>query len=168
MSNNNPQKILADRYMFVCRSLILLINDGKVLLQKAAPTKKIWAGFYNGLGGHVESGEDVLSSASRELEEEAGIKCKDLHLCGIVAIDVEEKQGIMMFVFTGSKIDGELQGSAEGTLEWIRIDQIDELPIVEDVPFLVKMIQSDRRIFNGHYSYDQNGKLIPRFNYSID
>lgn len=167
MANNNPQKILSDRYMFVCRSLILLIDDNKVLLQKAAPTKKIWAGFYNGLGGHVESGEDILSSASRELMEEAGIKCTDLHLRGIVAIDVEDKQGIMMFVFTGSKIDGELQSSDEGTLEWIYIDQIDQLPIVEDVPFLVKMIQSDNRIFYGHYSYDQNGKLIPRFTYSI-
>lgn len=167
MANNNPQKILADRYMFVCRSLILLINGGKVLLQKAAPTKKIWAGFYNGLGGHIEFGEDILSSASRELLEEASIRCSDLHLCGIVAIDVEEKQGIMMFVFTGSKIEGKLHGSDEGTLEWVNIDEIGKLPIVEDVPFLVKMIRSDNRIFNGHYSYDSNGKLIPTFNYSI-
>jgi len=47
----NPQKILANRYTVVARTLILLFDGDCVLLQKGSASKKIWAGYYNGLGG---------------------------------------------------------------------------------------------------------------------
>lgn len=168
MAEKNPQVILPDRYMFVARSLILLVKENRVLLQKAAPTKKIWAGFYNGFGGHIENGEDVLASAKRELMEEAGIDCPDLYLCGIVTIEVNEKQGIMMFVFSGTEISGTLTGSSEGKPEWIDIDKVKDLTVVEDVPFLVEMILKEKRLFIGHYSYDGSGKLITGFDFQPD
>jgi 8-oxo-dGTP diphosphatase len=165
---NNPQIILPGRYVMVSRSLILLIKEDHVLLQKASPTKKIWAGFYNGLGGHVEKQEDILSSAKRELMEEAGVQCSDLHLRGMVTIEVQDQQGILMFVFSGSNVLGKLQNSIEGQLEWIEIQKMESLPIVEDVPFLVHMLIDDKRLFFGHYSYDENGKLVPVFTYQTE
>ena len=48
--SNNPQVILKNRYQVVPRTLILVYQGDKVLLQKGAPTKKIWAGYFNGLG----------------------------------------------------------------------------------------------------------------------
>jgi 8-oxo-dGTP diphosphatase len=164
----NPQVILPGRYMVVARSLILLIKEDRVLLQKAPPTKKIWANYFNGLGGHVEQHEDILSSAKRELKEEAGVECSDLSLRGMVTIEVDAQQGILMFVFSGSKVIGELENSSEGQLEWQEISRLESLPIVEDVPFLVRMLNQDNRMFFGHYSYDETGKLIPVFTYQPD
>jgi 8-oxo-dGTP diphosphatase len=160
---NNPQKILPGRYQMVCRTLILLIQGNKVLLQKAAPTKKIWAGMYNGLGGHVERGEDILTAARRELLEEAGIESPDLSLRGMVTIDVENQQGILMFVFSGEEIKGTLRPSEEGQLEWADISQIKTLPTVEDIPALLGMLLENQAVFFGHYSYTDAGKLIPQF-----
>ena len=96
MTDLNPQIILPGRYSFVARTLPLLLREEKVLMQKAPLTKKIWAGHYNGIGGHIENGEDVLSSARRELWEESGLECTDLHLCGVVTIEVQPSQGILM------------------------------------------------------------------------
>jgi 8-oxo-dGTP diphosphatase len=162
---NNPQIILPGRYQMVVRTLILLVKENQVLLQKAPLTKKIWAGFYNGLGGHVESNEDVLSSAKRELLEEAGIQCPDLSLRGVITIEVEEKQGILLFVFSGQTIQGTLQPSDEGLLEWVDIAKLKTLPIVEDVPILLEMLLHDQLPFFGHYSYTEAGKLITQFNF---
>lgn len=161
---NNPQVILKNRYSVVPRTLILLIQDGKVLMQKGANNKKIWAGKFNGLGGHIERGEDVLSGAKRELKEESGLECPDLHQCGCVMIDVDESQGILMFVFSGTQAQGKLIHSEEGHLEWIRIGSIGELPVVEDIPMLLKRIQGQQKgtLFFGHYGYD-DGKLIADF-----
>ena len=165
--NKNPQKIIKDRYQVVPRSLILVFQHGKVLLQKGAPTKKIWAGRYNGLGGHVEKGEDVLSSAKRELFEEAGIQCEDLRLFGMVAIDVEQEQGILMFVFSGKQVTGTIVLSDEGTLEWVDLQKVKSLPVVEDIPLILDLIGKHQSgdLFFGHYSYDSDGRLVAKFNH---
>ena len=67
----SEQGVTLDRYMLIPRTMIFLRRGNSYLLLKGAPTKRLWAGKYNGLGGHVEMGEDVLSSAKRELQEEA-------------------------------------------------------------------------------------------------
>lgn len=154
----HPQKMLKDRYLVVPRTLILLFDDGKVLLQKGSPTKKIWAGYYNGLGGHIERGEDVLSAARRELFEESGLTCTDLHLCGVVTIDVEESQGILMFVVSGKIPSGHLINSAEGELNWVDKTEVAHVNCVEDLPYLIGKIETGN-FFSLQYLYEDSGKL---------
>lgn len=159
--SNNPQVILKDRYQVVPRTLILVFQGDKVLLQKGALTKRIWAGYFNGLGGHVERGEDALSAARRELMEEAGLECSDLHLCGTVMIDVEEQNGIMLFVMTGNEVKGTINESDEGSLHWVNVNDLAGLKVVEDIPEIVERIISKKQvIFHAHYGYDDNGKRI--------
>ena len=108
-----------DRFQVVPRTLIFLFNEkGQVLLLKGSPNKKIWAGFYNGVGGHIEAGEDILSSARRELFEETGIDTAELRLCGQVMVEVDAHRGIALFIFKGQYDGGELRPSDEGSLEW--------------------------------------------------
>lgn len=158
---NNPQVILKGRYQVVPRTLILVFKGQSVLLQRGAKNKKIWAGYYNGLGGHVERGEDVLSASHRELLEEAGLECSDLHLCGTITIDVDPSNGILLFVMTGQELSGKVQDSDEGSLHWIDLDKISDHQVVEDIPEIVQRIMQtgDRKsIWHAHYAYDENGK----------
>jgi len=64
----SDQGITNDRYTIIPRTAIFLRRGDLVLLLKGAPTKRLWANKHNGLGGHLESGEDVLSAAKRECE----------------------------------------------------------------------------------------------------
>ncbi len=51
------QRSAAGQYTVVARTLVFLTCGSKVLLLKGAPTKRLWAGKYNGIGGHLEPGE---------------------------------------------------------------------------------------------------------------
>jgi 8-oxo-dGTP diphosphatase len=139
------------------------MRDDLVLLQQAPETKKIFPGYFNGIGGHIEREEDIFTGAVRELREEAGISCDDLILYGTIMIDVEESQGILLFVFSGSKIRGNINGSEEGSLHWLEISKLNTLKVVEDIPELVERIQQAKesgRMFHGKYSYNEAGKRI--------
>jgi len=68
------QGVCNQRYSLIPRVLIFPVNEsGEVLLLEGARDKKIWAGYWNGLGGHVEQGESALNAAQRELLEESGL-----------------------------------------------------------------------------------------------
>lgn len=161
--SKNPQVILKGRYQVVPRSIIFVISQGKVLLQKGRIDKKVFPGVYNGIGGHVERGEDILTGAIRELKEETGLTCSDLKIAGTITIDVTETEGILLFVFTGSEITGEMKESDEGSLHWVEIQNFKDLKVVEDVPALIEnaMISKQTgKIFFGNYHYNNAGERI--------
>lgn len=154
------------RYMFVPRTMIILFREDKILLLKGAEDKRLWSGLYNGLGGHIEQGEDVLSSAKRELFEEAGLIVNDLFLCGIVTVDTQTNPGVCIFIFKGYYSEGNLRTSREGTLEWINQNRINELPLVPDLPKLLPKIicqEHTSQPFIAHSLYDNEGKISINF-----
>ena len=161
------------RHLVTPRVLVLLTSTNpatgrrEVLLLKGAATKRLWANRYNGLGGHVEAGEDVHAAAVREVWEEAGVAVARLTLCGVVNIDTGfdeqgRRPGVMMFVFVGAAAERSLWASAEGAPEWVDVAALRDLTLVDDLyELLPRALAGD--FFYGHYSPQPDGTLRCEF-----
>jgi 8-oxo-dGTP diphosphatase len=159
----SDQGIDSKKYLIIPRTLIFIFNQrSQVLLLCGAKDKRLWAGLHNGIGGHVEAGEDILESAQRELWEETGINEIPLLFCGQIMIDVEPRLGVGVFLFQGHYEGEALQSSAEGELVWADLDAIENLALVEDLPLLIPKIAAYKAgdpLLIGKYAYDTQGEL---------
>jgi 8-oxo-dGTP diphosphatase len=160
MTSANEQFVDRGRYTVIPRSLVFLRNGGDLLLLKGAPTKRLWAGRYNGLGGHIEAGETIAAGALREVREEAGLCAAQLTDFGLRAlINIEgAPSGVLLCVFTGWTLTREVHDSAEGTPEWISLDALARLDLVDGDRLLPRLLHEAGIVF-GHQRYDATGQV---------
>lgn len=130
------------RYTLYPRTLIFLFNGGDVLLIQRSPSARLFPGMYNGVGGHVERGEDILSAAQREVQEETGLDVPTLVLRCLLHVDEgADRPGVLVFIFVGHTQRRDVVDSSEGTLHWVPLAHISELNLLPDLlPLLTRVL----------------------------
>lgn len=161
------------RHLVVPRTLVFLTSTDpttgaeEVLLLQGAPTKRLWANLYNGIGGHIEANEDVYAAARREVSEEAGLAVESLTLRGVIHVNAGAdatgpRPGVMIFVFRGQTGERTVAAGPEGALRWIPVNRIQEYPLVDDLYAVIPQVLGGP-FFYGHYSPQPDGALAYRF-----
>lgn len=105
---------------------VLVFNEkGEILLQKRSKNKDVAPGKWDtSVGGHVNPGEDLISSAIREMNEELGILKDDLkYLYSYVHANSYETEHVTTF---GVVHDGGITFNRE-EIEEVRFWSIEEI-----------------------------------------
>ncbi|QDU32143.1 8-oxo-dGTP diphosphatase [Poriferisphaera corsica] len=120
-----PYKIATLCYMFDAEGRVLLLH------RRRPPNQDL----YSPPGGKLEKavGESPTACALREIREEVGLVLKedDLHLTGIVSeAGFDDRMHWLMFLYeVKGVVEVERTTFDEGTLDWVKSDEIEGLPI---------------------------------------
>jgi len=122
-------------------------------------------GYYNGLGGKLDPGEDVVAGMRREIREESGLDCLRLELAGTISWPGFGRAGENWFgfLFRVPEWSGEPQDNCpEGTLVWTELSDIlaGAVPMWESDRHFLPLVFADRpRVFHGVQPY-ADGKAL--------
>jgi 8-oxo-dGTP diphosphatase len=155
------------RYQVIPRVLCFVMYGDEVLLLRGGPRKRLWAGLYNGVGGHVEPGEDIYTAVLREVKEETGLDAGNVRLSGVVHVDVDDPiRGVLFFVFTAIAAGKQVVQTSAGTLEWLHVRALPLAQMVEDLPVILPLVlamgPADPPFF-AMYMYDADDRLVISF-----
>ena len=145
---------MKERVSHLNSTVCYLKKDDLVLMLKFS---KKWGLVYAPPGGKFESGETPLDCIIREFYEETGLTLIDPKLQGI-SYWKDKAEGII-FVFTAGNFSGELKESLEGSLEWIKIDDLLNIKqFNQNEKFTSYLFKN--QLFEGKFLLDDKCKVI--------
>lgn len=106
----------------------MLVRNGQVLLGLRAAHKS-FAGDWDIIGGHIETGETQWSALCRELVEEIGVQCVSGDYFGTFNIGDADRP-TLLHVYAVSSWEGEpsVQNSEHTEVRWFAWDAAERLP----------------------------------------
>ena len=148
---------------FSVRTLIFIRDQGRVLLIKKEHPENPGTEKWNGIGGHVESEEDIFTAANREIYEETHLEVKNLWLSAVITLKENKATDVILFVFNANRPLGSLQSSEEGQVEWFEEKQIENIPIFDDLKYLLQETGNVRKGYSPkimHYRFINDKRRI--------
>lgn len=112
-----------------------------------------------GIGGKFEDKESPEEANFRETLEETGLTLNSARYCGIVTFVSDKWETEYMHIFHSDDFSGEIKECDEGTLEWVEIPKIYELPIWQGDKIFLKLIEQKCDFFSLKLEY-QGERLI--------
>ncbi len=107
-----------------------------------------------GIGGKFEEDETPDECLLREAYEETGLKLTDYRLRGIVTFLSDRYEGEYMYLYSATGFEGKIKECDEGTLEWVKIEDVMKLPMWEGDKYFFEELQKDRGFFTMKLRYE--------------
>lgn len=126
-----------------------------LMIRRDARPDDVHFGYYNGLGGKLEPGEDVVAGLRREIREEAGLHCDQVELAGTISWPGFGRGGEHWFGFLFRIVGWSgtpLTGNDEGTLHWVPVPEVlaGAVPMWESDRHFLPLVFAERpRVFHG-------------------
>ena len=138
-------------------------NDSYLMLHRIVKKNDINKDKWIGVGGHFEHGESPEDCLFREVKEETGLTLTSFRFCGIVTflsdMGTSKEAWEYMCLYHADGFEGELKECDEGTLEWVKKEDILKLELWEGDRLFLRYMEEKRPFFSLKLEYIQ-GNLI--------
>ena len=101
-----------------------------------------------GVGGKFEPNESPDDCLKREVLEETGLTLTGYRCRGVVTFLSDRWEGEYMYLYTADGFEGDLLDCDEGTLEWVDIDRVPELPLWAGDRIFFRLLRQDAPWFS--------------------
>ncbi|HEY9076126.1 MAG TPA: NUDIX domain-containing protein [Anaerolineaceae bacterium] len=142
--------------------LCFLTRRGRVLmLHRLNPPN---AGLWNGVGGHIEPGEDPHHACLREVREETGYRLQKCRFRGILTWDGFETPPGEIYLYTAAVPPSARPASCgldhEGRLEWKPVEWVcSSAEVVSNIHHFLLPVLAKSPAQHYHFRY-QGGEII--------
>lgn len=143
-------------------TLLLLRRENEILL--AMKKRGFGAGKFNGVGGKIKDGENEVTAMLRETKEEIGIvptKFEKVGKIDFIEFDKDEKENLIMHLFTAIEWKGEPSESEEMKPKWFNIKEVPYDKMFADDKYWLPMILEGKKI-DAFFEFDENWNLISK------
>lgn len=146
-------------------SLCYIERDGAYLmLHRVKKKNDVNHDKWIGLGGKFEPGESPDECMLREVFEESGLRLESWRARGVITFVSDQAPAEYMHLFTADRFEGELHGCAEGELEWVAKDRLEELTLWEGDRIFLRLLSEDAPFFLLKLSYSGDKLTEARLN----
>ena len=112
-----------------------------------------------GIGGKFEEDESPEECLIREAMEETGLKLTSYRLRGIITFLSDRWYTEYMFLYTADGFEGELKECDEGTLKWVKKEDVDKLNLWEGDRIFLDLLRQEVPCFSLKLQYEGD-KLV--------
>lgn len=124
-------------------------------------------GRYNGFGGKIEPGEDILKAAIREMKEECGLEGnpKFMRFMGVLSFLSTIDTDATVYLFICDDFEGEIKSTDEMSVKWFPEDEIPyDMMWPDDIHWLPYVL--DGKEVTGMFAF-RDGDVIDHLSLSI-
>ena len=160
------RSMAAARRRFVCSLVFVTDADrGKILLGKKK--RGFGCGKFNGYGGKIEDGDESMAAcASRELEEESGLRVKpeEMHCRGKLTFDmIDDNLDIFVTIFSFDVRERrgpfEPRETDEMIPQWFSVDDIPYDLMWEDDKYWLPFVLQGKNV-DGEFTFQDHDTLL--------
>lgn len=138
-------------------TLCYLEKDGMYLMMyRNKKAEDINQGKWIGIGGKVEEGETPEECLLREVKEETGFLLTRYRYRGLVTFVSEGQETEYMHLFTATQWEGVPIECVEGTLQWVRKEEVFQLELWEGDPIFFRLLEERKEYFSLKLCYVEN------------
>lgn len=129
-------------------------EDSYLLLHRVSKKNDANKDKWIGIGGKFEDKESPEDCLLREAKEETGLTLTSYRFRGIVTFVSNEYPTEYMFLYTADGFEGEIGPCREGTLEWIKKQDMYSLNLWEGDKIFLKLLEEGHPFFSLKLSYE--------------
>lgn len=132
-------------------------GDQVLMLHRSSPPNQ---GLWNGVGGHLEPGEEPLTSVLREVREETGYVLSAARFAGLLTWEGFETPPGGLYIYEAQAPEGEPRSCDEGTLAWKPREWVFSAPeVVSNIHIFGPLVLNGCPPQVYHFVY-QEGKVL--------
>lgn len=138
-------------------TLCYIEKDGQFLmLHRNKKENDQSQGKWLGVGGKLEADETPEECMLREVYEETNLTLNSYKYRGLVTFISNVYETEYMFIYTSNDYKGEIKECSEGTLEWVKFEDIFNLKLWEGDKVFLKKLMDGKDIFSIKLRYDND------------